>query len=56
MKKITKVADRDIDGRTPHMSISVKMYDRVMKKLRKQAKKEKKRLVTNNGIEDYTEG
>ncbi len=54
MKKITKVKNRDIDGRTPNMSISRKNYLNGLEKLRKQAKKEKRNLITNDGIEDYS--
>jgi len=53
MKKITKVSERPLDGRTPHMSISHKTYQKGLKNLRKQAKKEHKKLLTNNGVEDY---
>jgi hypothetical protein len=54
MNKIIKVKDRPIDGRTPTMSISGKLYLKGLVKLRKQAKEEKRKLMTNNGIEDYS--
>ena len=54
MKKLTPVANRPIDGRIPHMSISSKTYREGFAKLREQAKREKKKLITENGVEDYT--
>ncbi len=53
-EKITKVSERPIDGRVPSMSISSEMYQRGLAKLRKQAKEEHKKLLTENGTEDYT--
>lgn len=53
MKKIVKTSERPLDGRTPHISISHKNYMIGLKKLRKQAKKEKRKLITDDGIENY---
>lgn len=52
MVKIIPVSKRDIDAR-PTISISHKTYLRALEKLRAQAKAEKRRLITNEGIEDY---
>jgi len=52
-KEIIPVSKRDIDAR-PNVSISHKVYQKGLEKLRKQAKKEKRRLITRKGIEDYT--
>ena len=54
MAKIIKVSKQPLDGRTPHMSISKKNYEAGLEELRKQAKKEKRKLITNEGVEDYT--
>jgi hypothetical protein len=53
MKKIVKVKDRPLDGRTPHISISAKNYQKGLEKLREQAKREKRKLITNDGVENY---
>ena len=65
---LTKMQDRPLDGRTLNMSISHKAYVSGLEKLREQAymsdleklreraKKEKKKLLTNDGIEDYRSG
>jgi len=55
MKKITKVKNRTIDGRCPKMSISHKTYKKGLDKLRNKAKKEHKLLLTDDGVEDYSE-
>jgi len=55
MAKIIKVSNQPIDGRTPQISISKKNYLEGLENLRKQAKKEKRKLITNEGIEDYTQ-
>jgi len=54
IRKIIRVKDRPIDGRHPHMSISHAHYMKGLEKLREKAKKEKKKLLTDDGIEDYT--
>jgi len=54
IRKIIRVKDRPIDGRHPHMSISRAHYMKGLVKLREKAKKEKKKLLTDDGIEDYT--
>jgi len=54
MKEITKVSERPLDGRVPNMSISSASYQKGLAKLRKQAKEEKRKLITNKGVEDYT--
>ena len=48
------MSERPLDGRTPNMTISSKMYKEGLENLRKQAKKERRKLITNYGIEDYT--
>lgn len=53
MKKLTSVKDRPIDGRVPNMTISSSTYQKGLKKLREQAKKEHRQLLTDAGIEDY---
>jgi len=53
--KITKIKDRPLDGRTPNISISTKTYLKGLNNLREQAKKEKRKLITNDGIEDYSQ-
>ena len=53
-KKITKVKDRPIDARCPRMTLSCDKYQEGLNKLREKAKKEGKKLLTDNGIEDYT--
>ena len=55
MKKLIQVKNRPLDGRTPSMTISRVSYLNGLAKLRKQAKKEKKKLITNGGIEYYSE-
>lgn len=54
-KKIARVSERPIDGRTPNMSISTLTYQKGLENLREQAKREHRKLLTNEGIEDYTE-
>ena len=54
MKKITKVKDKSIDGKIPNISISRQKFIKGLEKLRKQAKKEKRKLITDNSIEDYS--
>ena len=53
MPTLTKTKDRPLDGRTPNMSISHSAYMRGLKKLRLQAKREHRQLITNDGVEDY---
>ena len=55
MAKIIKVSERPIDGRRPMMSISARMYQKGLANLREQAKREKRKLLTDEGIEDYTD-
>lgn len=52
--KIVKTQDRPLDGRTPNMSISTANYLKGLEKLRAQAKAEHRKLITNNGVEDYS--
>lgn len=56
-KKLSKTKDKDfIDARFQSpMSISKTLYDLVLQKMREQAKYEKKKLITDSGVEDYTE-
>lgn len=54
-KKIVPVSKLPIDAR-PKMSISWKTYDKVLRGLRKKAKREKRKLITNDGVEDYSIG
>lgn len=53
MKRIIRVKDRPIDGRHPRISFSRANYLKGLEKLREQAKKEKRQLLTDSGIEDY---
>ena len=55
MNKITKVipvSRQTINGKC-NMSISSERYEKGLEKLRQQAKKEKRKLITNYGVEDY---
>ena len=52
--KITRTKDRPIDARIPNISISHKTYLKVLRKLRRKAKIEKRKLLTEDGVEDYS--
>lgn len=51
---IQKVKELPLDGRCPHMSISHDVYMKGLENLRDLAKIERRILLTDDGIEDYT--
>ncbi len=53
-KKIKPVSKRDIDVRNPNISISSKNYKKGVEMAREKAKKEKRKLITREGVEDYS--
>jgi hypothetical protein len=55
-KKIISVSKRDIDVSGPCWSISGKGHEKAIEKARGKAKKEGRRLITREGIEDYSKG
>jgi len=54
-EKLVPASESPLDGRVPAMSISSKMYEKGLARLRAQAKREHKKLLTEKGLEDYTQ-